>query len=164
MNVHVSMKLDWHGNTFRAQLINEIHRAIFKACHHFRVQLQSAIGLWGSRGGNPRVWAKSSPVGRPPYRQTGNLFNSIKVSIQSDPGLNEYKGFVYTDVPYAPDLEFGGLSATYPQSAKKYTHVRLIKSPFKVGQLYYIRRRPAWLPVFAKEWQTMAQFFAQIRI
>lgn len=161
MNVRTRVKMTWHGNTFRARLINEIHMALIKALNHYRNALKSQIGLWGSMGG---VWVKSSPPGKPPYRQTGNLYNSIEIALDTQPHNNEYKGGVYTDVPYAPDLEYGGLSATIDQNLKKYTAIRLTGVPFKPGRLYMIRRRPAWLPVFKKEWRTMLSFFRQIRL
>ena len=157
--------LVWHGNTFWSQLINEIHYALLKSTKYFREKLQDQIGLWGSRGGaGARYWEKSSPPGGPPYRQTGNYFNSILIDIHTDPLQNIYTAQIYTDVPYAPALELGGLAKTIHPSLKKYTSIVLLKSPFKVGRIYRIRARPAWRPVFNKEWRNMLRYFKDIRI
>src|SRR3546814_10996107 len=93
-----NITLIWHGNTFWSQLINEIHYALLKATKHYRDKLQAQIGLWGSRGGaGARYWDKSSPAGGPPYRQTGNLYNSIKIDINTFPQNNIYIAEIYTD-------------------------------------------------------------------
>ena len=133
-----------------------IHNALRQAMFMYRDELKKRIGRWGSIplvGGVLRLRLIHSTPGQPPRKQTENLYNSIKTDTFAKPNLNiatqfrlpviEQGGAVFTDVPYAPSLERGGMSVL--GAPTPYTSWQLVNPIMKVIR---ILPRPAWRPVW----------------
>lgn len=180
MDGTVNIKVIWNGPKVMQQLHNHLKQATFLATREYYVTLKRLLDKWGSarenlhnlvpvrrKGrtialrktrriiGNMRRRLVHSRPGEPPRRQTGNLYESIQWQVGGRIGRLE--GIIYTDVPYAPEMEYGGFSRYYPQAHKKYTKERLVNPLPKMG--YMIAPRPAWRIAFHKAYDAMISKF-----
>ena len=182
MDARIDIKVQWHGPKVMQQLHNHLKQALFLATQEYYVTLKRLLDKWGSvrefvhntvpvtrRGrtiafrrtkkifGNMRRRLVHSRGGEPPRRQTGNLYESINWKVGGK--IGKLEGIIWTDVPYAPELEYGGFSRNYLQANKKYTGERLINPLPKWG--YFITARPAWRIAFHKAFNAMMAKFTQ---
>jgi len=115
---------------------------------------------WGSRavgGGLRRKSFRSSPSGRPPFKQTGNLANSPVFNIKGPQtaqtffsGIQGIRGRISTEVKYAKSLELGGTPVRIPQTQKIHTAVRLVNPIPKRKTPTSIAPRPVWIPLLRR--------------
>ncbi len=116
-------------------------------------------GSIASKRAGFRIRIQHSPPGAPPYWQTRNLAESVRITanFSGRRGLTHtIKVRVSTDVPYAPTLEFGGFLSV-PHDRKKHTQIRLI-NPLKTT--VSIAPRPTWLPTWNELNRKMADHIA----
>ena len=125
---------------------------------HKEIVKEFASAPWGSELGGrykkkdvPPGMAKTvrhSPPGMTPYKQTGNLAHSIKIDFST---LKEdAEGRVYSDAPYAAELEAGGTLNTY---SEKPHAVRNIVNPKPQSLKLQSRARPTFKKVFKRNEQ-----------
>lgn len=148
--IETRVTLKWNGQQVEQQLKNRININLDKALTLFYNKLRELINKWGSFGGKRVV---HSQPGEPPRRQTANLYNSIKKEVIST--VDGVEGAVFTDVPYAPTLEYGGeLQVT----DRPHASVEL-SNPFI--NAITIAPRPAWGPAFAEVGNEMNDIMAE---
>ena len=183
MQATVTIAVRWHGPSAMRALHNHLKIATILATKDYYVTLKRLLDKWGSVRefvhnvvpikrsgrtialrrtrkilGNMRRRLVHSSGGTPPRRQTGNLYESIRWNVDfKGPTLGNFEGTIWTDVPYAPELEYGGTSQNYLQVNKKYTRERLINPIPKWA--YYIAPRPAWSIAFFKAYNQMLSRF-----
>jgi len=114
-----------------------------------------------------------SPPGSMPYRQTANYANSIQKEFElSGGGLvsplsstfgskNIQTGYVFTDVPYAPTLEFGGHLQVDKSVPGKYSK-HILRNWSKKGKI--IAPRPSWIPIWNSMLGTIWLMFKNVTI
>lgn len=161
------------------ELRKRLANALVLASNDYRSFLRARLNYWGSvpatnvfepknkRSKKPRKWIQvsnyrlrkiHSRVGESPRKQTGNLRESIQVYVNK----SILKAAIFTDVPYAQQLEYGGKSEPFDQdAAKKYTNIRLI-NPIK--KVLFIAARPAWRSALGARKQKMFDYFKSIRL
>lgn len=160
LDIHVTYTLKWGGSIWLSDLRKSAKLAVMKAITIYYWELYHTLNAhWGSVSifRNLRKTIAHSSAGSPPFVQTQNLGNSLNVisgarAITLNQGTiqlsNEIQvASVYSDVPYAKDLEFGGMAAPYDARKLKYTDWRLINP---IRHSMYIAPRPAWRPSFDK--------------
>lgn len=125
----------------------------------FYDKLKSSMDVWGSDFlvNNWRVRLRHSSPGNPPFKQTGNLFESIAKHLKfrkfgKDKDNVAVYGAVFTDVPYAPTLELGSPQVQVNQDTKQYTNFRLA-NPF-LGAAN-IEKRDIWLKIWNRNLNRM---------
>lgn len=109
---------------------------------------------------NKRTAIRFSPDGQPPYKQTGNLANGVVKEIVKRESDGQVTGSVFTTVPYAKEVEFGGTKQV-DQSVKIHTRWRLT-NPFL--RAVRIAARPVWGPVFDQVRSEMIRAFEPMRV
>jgi len=164
MDVSAKFKLDWNGPEVMQRLHAHLKQATRLATYDYYITLKKLLDRWGSvqelvAGFGTRRRVVHSKSGEPPRRQTGNLYESIRWKVSGPTGRIE--GVIFTDVPYAPEIEYGGIARNYGQISKKYTKERLI-NPLPRGA-YNIAPRPAWRIAFHKSAFRMLGYFTQVQ-
>lgn len=147
-SVQTHIRVQWNGQAFRnifrrIQINTNVAGAKYRS--RLKRELLKTAGSEPVSGIYRRRVRHSSP-GQSPFWQTKNLANSLKFSKSTANWIHRVR--ISTDVEYAPALELGGV-AQVPQSAKKYTRLRLINPLIKhraVGM--FIAPRPVWMPIF----------------
>lgn len=150
----VVVKQQWYIPQNEAKLRSAINGAIAKSINYWYVILRQKLSKWGSIPfySNLRQRIVHSRTGEPPRRQTGNLYESIQTELDPE----TLSGRVFTDVPYAPMLELGGFSFSFPQFLKKYTRIRLVNP---IRHSLVIGPRPAWRQTFDESMPVVKVFF-----
>ena len=147
---NITINLQWNGSTVHSNMRTVLITGIKQAVTIYKTDLIRTLSRkWGSipLGGTKRLRLWHSKPGQPPFIQTKNLVNSIKTAIYQKGNGWDMKlvGEIFTLVPYAQTLEYGGISARLAK--KVYTHLRLINP---INKLIRIAARPAWRPTFRR--------------
>lgn len=165
MDIYVTHEIKWGGSVWLADIKKAATLGVKEAVTIYFWEIHRMLNLhWGSEQyrGNARKTIEHSPPGSPPFIQTQNLANSLNVAygaraarvnggaIIAETGpitslQDQIVGCVYTDVPYAKELEYGGLAGPYKASQLKYTSWILINP---IRHMMYIAARPAWRPAY----------------
>lgn len=169
MDFRVSHTIKWGGAVWYSDIKKAAKIGVKEAISIYFWTLRGILSRgWGSiqYRGNARKTIKHSQPGEPPLIQTENLVNSLNVltgnraarmyftnvwdnkSGSSAMFMNEeqHVACVYTDVPYAKELEYGGLAGPYKAHLLKYTYWRLINP---IRHTINIAPRPAWRPAYS---------------
>lgn len=146
----IKIDLIWNGAKGSSLLRSAIIFGVKRATKIYYNAIKSVLGrTWGSIsiGGNRRLRLWHSKPGMPPHKQTENLVNSVNHNFNiSGKGWNlKAVGEIYTNVPYAQTLEYGGVSARLAR--KVYTQWRLVNP---INKIIRIAPRPAWRPTFRR--------------
>lgn len=162
-DIQVTYTLKWGGSIWLADIKKSAKLAVKEAITIYFWEIHRTLNAhWGSIQvfrNLRKVVARSNP-GSPPFVQTQNLGNSLNVAYGARaaringganifPGLvsEQEVGCVYTDVPYAQEVEYGGIAGPYNAHDLKYTSWRLINP---IRHSMYIAARPAWRPAYEK--------------
>lgn len=172
----VYAELDWHGDRVMDNLSVHLQKGLIKVTLMYKEALIDILQKrpWGSVRVNPRfrlrekrtgrfkmtppggrIAVRYSPPGTAPYKQTQNLVNSIKHEIMINKRGHVYRGVVFTEVPYAPTLEFGGAFQGW-KNGKVYTKYWITNWGSKAKT---IAPRPVWFPLFGRLQQAMVKTF-----
>lgn len=143
---NVSVELRYAEGLVEA-IIAAAGKGVSQAAKYYRREVEKEFksAPWGSiKQGTFAKTVKHSPSGTTPYKQTGNLSRSVK--IKYFPGKDENEGIVYSDAPYALELEQGGTLNTYTE--KPYATRNLI-NPKPLN----LKLQSGPRPTFQKVWQ-----------
>ena len=156
--VTIVVKSQWYTPLVNTQIKSALAGALDKSIKLWYDTLKQKLNVWGSvpvasKSGNMRERKVHSRVGEPPRKQTSNLYESIRSYVN----VNDLSGGVYTDVDYAPSLEYGGIAYSFFQLLKKYTRIRLINP---LHGHFIIGPRPAWRQTFNECMPQVEQIYA----
>ena len=157
-----SVQLIWNGPTVRKSILIRVQSGVKRAIDIYYRELKRKINEWSSAPYTSFKTGVISPIlrvggvypskaGQPPKKATGNLYKSIKKDIFVNAIDDSAEAHVWTDVLYAPTLEFGG-DLQVNQATKKHTQVRLV-NPVKKSKP--IAPRPVWLLVWKENLDKM---------
>ena len=149
--------LKWNGKQKFRSIKDELRRNLSIAVKLVRTRIRRDISIWGSKGlkgGRARLRQRHSKPGGPPFRQTGNLYNSIKQRTKLKGGL--IIGEIWTDVKYAKTLEKGGLD--FGGGRKKHTR-RFVVNPLGL-KIRRIAKRPFFLKNFIRSRRSIVTILA----
>lgn len=125
ITVNIQIK-GFRNRQFTQGLKNVCHNAAVLGAELFKTKLKILISIPVGRGKYRKVTRRSLPY-QPPRRETAELWRSIKLFKEK----RRLTYTIYTDVEYAPALEFG------------YSPRNLLP-------------RPHWLITFSNTWRTIA--------
>lgn len=97
--------LEWKGPEVEGTLKKELLRRLERAAVLLEGEIKRTISKGGRRRIGNRMVSVPSPVGQPPHKQTGNLFQHV--SHEMDKTLEEARVGVLPGAPYGTALEFG---------------------------------------------------------
>lgn len=164
-DIKLSYTLNWGGSVWLVDIRKAAKEGVCQALSIYWKEIVRTLSEhWGSiqyRGNARKTVAHSAP-GQPPFQQTGNLANSVMIARgakaaklnggaiiveggPTDENSGQEFGCVYTDVPYAKELEYGGIAGPYKASNLKHTSWILINP---IRHMMYIAARPAWRPAY----------------
>lgn len=149
----IKVKVKWNGDKILSHLDSLANQAIEELGQILKREVRRELTkTWGSEavGGmsNRRVRQRHSPPGSPPFMQTRNLANSVRLTktTRSVP-IGLFTARVSTRVKYAGGLERGGPQISLSPNAKIFTKNRLL-NPLRIKGVLIIAPRPAWMPAF----------------
>lgn len=158
-NLGLSSKVlfKWHGKRVEEELYKRLTRNLKEATELYRSTVEKVFKSqpWGSvpvAGFDLRKRIKNSPAGGPPYKQTGNLANSVVKSFKLRTANSFFsgtplRGRTSTEVKYAQNIELGGPAVYIPQVRKIHTPIRLVNPiPRRRALKLNISPRPVWKP------------------
>jgi hypothetical protein len=150
----VTIRTKWLGNKRMNEIKSRLGRGAMQAAQLYKNELKKELSKEiGSEfvSANLRRRFKHSSPGEPPYFQTGNLAQSLKISTNFltrgtifSSSRHTISVRISSRVRYAVTLERGG-ALSVPEAEKTFTSIRLV-NPLKSTPT--ITPRPAWTPVF----------------